>query len=120
MKETPFKQMMKKWLDQNHHWHIKYWAGAKYTKEGIPDILACIYGRFYGLELKGDDGKPKLLQLVNLQDIRNAGGIGLLLYPDDFKNFKSFVEDPLSKTNYEWYRTNIEKQKFWYTKLSLG
>lgn len=118
MKETPFKEKVEKFLEEEKQWFIKYWAGAKYTKEGIPDMLACIYGRFYGLELKGDGGRPKLLQLVNLRDIRNAGGIGLLLYPDDFEKFKVFIEDPLSETNYEWYRKNIAKQHEWYKKLS--
>lgn len=115
MKETPFKNKMEKWLDDHGHWYIKYWAGAKYTKEGIPDILACIYGRFYGLELKGDGGKPELLQLVKLRKIRNANGIGLLLYPDDFKAFETFVEYPIA--NHKWYKENIAKQNEWFEKL---
>ena len=31
------------YLDEIGAWGIKYWAGAKYTKKGIPDILACYY-----------------------------------------------------------------------------
>lgn len=117
MKETPFKQKVEKFLGEKEAWFIKYWAGAKFTKEGIPDILACIYGKFYGLELKGDGGSPSMLQLIHLRNIRNAGGIGLLLYPDDFKYFEVFIEDPISEANYEWYRKNIVKQHDWFEKL---
>lgn len=119
MKETPFKTKVEKFLTAHGAWFIKYWAGAKYTKEGIPDILACINGRFYGLELKGDDGTPRLLQLVKLRDIRKAGGIGLLLYPNDFKYFKEFIDEPLLASNDFWYRKNIEYQDYWFNKLKL-
>lgn len=97
-------------------WCVKYWAGAKYTKKGIPDILACINGKFYGIEDKASNGKPKLLQLKNLEWIRQAGGYGILLYPDDFENFKKFTQSP----NYmlDWYSKNIELQNKWFEKLS--
>lgn len=116
MKETPFKEMVEEWLDQNRHWYIKYWAGARYTKEGIPDILACINGRFVGMELKGTDGRPKLLQLKKLMQIREAGGIGVLLYPEEFEYFKEFVDG--TDLGKHWYRENKLKQKDWFDKLS--
>lgn len=116
MKETPFKEMVEKWLDQNHHWYIKYWAGARYTKEGIPDILACINGNFVGMELKGDGGIPKLLQLKKLKQIREAGGIGVLLYPDDFKYFEAFING--TELGDHWYRENKQKQQAWFDKLN--
>ena len=117
MKETPFKEMVEKWLNQNHHWYIKYWAGARYTKEGIPDILACINGKFVGMELKGDGGRPRLLQLKKLKQIREAGGIGVLLYPDDLKYFEAFIDD--TKLGAHWYRENKQKQQDWFNKLNL-
>lgn len=116
MKETPFKELVEKWLNQNGSWYIKYWAGARYTKEGIPDILACINGRFVGMELKGTDGRPKLLQLKKLKQIREAGGIGVLLYPEDFDYFKAFLEG--SDLGKYWYRENKQKQKAWFDKLN--
>ena len=119
MKETPFKEKVEKLLKEKEAWFIKYWAGSKFTKEGMPDMFACIYGRFYGLELKGDGGRPKLLQLVTLRDIRKAGGIGLLLYPNDFKNFETFIDDPVAQENFSWYQNNIQEQINWFEKLSL-
>ena len=103
------------YLDEIGAWGIKYWAGAKYTKKGIPDILACIGGIFYGIEDKASNGKPKLLQLKNLEWIRQAGGYGILLYPDDFENFKKFVKSP--NNMYDWYVGNIALQAEWQEKL---
>lgn len=116
MQETPFKEMVEKWLNQNHHWYIKYWAGARYTKEGIPDILACINGKFVGMELKGDGGRPKLLQLKKLKQIREAGGIGVLLYPEDFEYFKDFLLG--TEFGKYWYWGNKQKQQAWFDKLN--
>ena len=115
MKETPFKNKIENILRQYDAWYIKYWAGSKYTKEGIPDILACINGKFYGIELKGDNGRPKLLQLIKLRDIRKANGIGILVYPEDIKRFKLFI-DGIDDT---WYYENIERQREWFDKLNV-
>lgn len=117
MKETPFKEKVEKWLADNGFWFIKYWAGPKFTKEGIPDILACINGRFWGLELKGDGGTPTVLQLKNLRDIRAAGGIGVVLWPEDFDYFVAFISG--SDLGNHWYRENKDKQKRLFEKMTL-
>ena len=117
MKETAFKNKVEKALDDHHAWYIKYWAGSKFTKEGIPDILACVNGKFYGIELKGDGGRPKLLQLVTLRKIREADGIGILLYPNDADQFIALMEG--SEIGKRWYKNNISDQKKWFDKLSF-
>lgn len=108
------------YLDEIGAWGIKYWAGAKYTKRGIPDILACIDGYFFGIEDKAKNGKPTLLQLKNLEWIDNAYGFGILLYPDQFENFKRFINDGLDGLNdwqEQWYSDNIALQYKWKEKL---
>jgi hypothetical protein len=42
---------------------------------GTPDLLACAYGRFIGIELKADDNKPTKIQQHRLEQIRSAGGV---------------------------------------------
>ncbi len=117
MTETQFKHKVENWLKDENAWFIKYWAGPKFTKEGIPDILACIGGTFYGIELKTDAGRPTMLQIINLSKIREAGGIGVLLYPDDLVHFQAFIEKktPLSE---HWYRENVMLQRKWFEKLN--
>lgn len=48
------------------------------NRAGIPDIIACYKGRFFGIEVKTTKGKPSALQLKNLDMINKAGGIGVL------------------------------------------
>jgi len=50
------------------------------TKKGVPDILACINGTFYGIEVKIGRNRASPLQLANLRQIKEAGGIGILAY----------------------------------------
>lgn len=111
------------YLESVGGWKLKYWGGSRYTKSGIPDILACVKGHFFGIEDKAKTGKPSLLQIVNLQKIRKAQGFGILLYPDQFDNFKRFIEelredDILTEWQCEWYFSNIDLQNYWYKKLS--
>lgn len=116
MKETAFKNKVEKYLTDIGAWYIKYWAGSKFTKEGIPDILACIDGHFYGIELKADNGKPSLLQLKKLKDIRNAGGFGVLLYPESFQYFIALVER--RELGKHWYRENKQLQQTLFEELN--
>lgn len=120
--EKDLDKAVMKLIEDHGGWSIKYWAGSKFTKNGIPDILACIDGYFFGIEDKAENGQPKLLQLKNLEWIRQAGGYGILLYPDQFENFKKFIGeyfDPYSMSNecYDWYIKNLALQERWRIKL---
>ena len=55
-------------------------------KRGTPDILACISGRFVGIELK-KSGKETTdrLQHHKLGLIEKAGGVGLVAYPENLE-----------------------------------
>ena len=50
-----------------------------YGTAGIPDIIACIGGRFYGFEVKTERGKPTALQEATLRKIQEAGGIAAVV-----------------------------------------
>ena len=114
--EKNFENRLKQYLKDSGCYFIKYWAGASYTKSGIPDLLVSSGGYFLGIEVKADNGEPTLLQLHNLKKIRESGGYGILLYPKDFEQFKKFNAD---KSELDaWYLSNIEEQKRWEIKLS--
>lgn len=53
--------------------------GGMYGTAGIPDIICCRKGRFYGFEVKTQDGKPTELQKSTIRKIRNAGGTALVV-----------------------------------------
>lgn len=89
--EKNFENKIKTFLDEQGAWFIKYWAGSKFTKDGIPDILCCINGYFVAIEVKAQNGKPSPLQLYNIKKIREAGGFAFVLYPSAYEQFKKFV-----------------------------
>ena len=48
--------------------------GGMYGTAGIPDIIACVDGRFVAFEVKTETGQLSKLQKVTLGRIREAGG----------------------------------------------
>lgn len=91
--EKLFENKVKAFLKSKGCWFVKYWGGGQFTKAGIPDILACYKGKFIALEIKAPTGKPSELQLYNIEKIKEAGGIAMVLYPKDFVKFKELVEN---------------------------
>lgn len=53
--------------------------GGMYGTAGIPDIIACIDGKFYGFEVKTDIGKPTKLQESTMRKINKAGGTAVVV-----------------------------------------
>lgn len=53
--------------------------GGLYGTAGIPDIIACIGGKFYGFEVKTERGKPTALQEAILRKINAVGGIAAVV-----------------------------------------
>lgn len=80
-------------------WYTKIWGGG-FQKAGIPDLICCINGKFVAVELKASNGKPSFLQELNLSLIEQGNGIGILLYPKDFENFKTCIESLINGNNY--------------------
>jgi len=58
--------------------------GGASMMAGLPDIICCHRGRFYGFETKMPGGKPSKIQLFIHRKIRAAGGIcEVVLTPAD-------------------------------------
>ena len=45
-----------------------------YGTAGIPDVIACVNGRFVAFEVKTPTGKLTRLQEITIEKIRAAGG----------------------------------------------
>ncbi len=50
-----------------------------YGMSGVPDIVACYRGKFFGIECKAGKNKPTALQEKNLKDIAKAGGVAIVI-----------------------------------------
>lgn len=90
--EKNFETKVKKYLESQECWFVKFFAN-RMTRKGIPDVLACVNGFFVGIELKSTAGKPTDLQIYNRNKIRRCGGISIVLYPEQFEDFKLMIED---------------------------
>lgn len=53
--------------------------GGMYGTAGIPDIIACINGRFFGFEVKTATGKTTGLQDAAIRQINEAGGTAVVV-----------------------------------------
>ncbi len=98
--EKDFEKKVKDYIKSKNCWGVKFFAN-KFTKSGIPDLLTCINGYFVSVELKALNGKPSELQLYNQKQIRNARGIAIILYPNQFSQFKKMVES-LIENKFNW------------------
>lgn len=54
-------------------------ATGGYGRSGVPDIVGCFAGRFFGLECKAGKNTTTALQELELEKIRKAGGIALVV-----------------------------------------
>lgn len=107
--EKNFENKIKKFLKDNGCWFVKYFANRN-TKSGVPDLLACVNGYFVAIEVKGEKGTPSPLQLWNRDKIREAGGISIVLYPEQFDEFKKLVEGLKGGyINHLIYQTKFDK-----------
>jgi Holliday junction resolvase len=50
-----------------------------YGHSGVPDIVGCYKGLFFGLECKAGNNKPTALQLAQLRAISSAGGVSFVV-----------------------------------------
>ena len=89
--EKNFENRLKKFLDDEGCWFVKFFANA-YTKSGIPDLLVCCNGYFVAVEVKAPNGKPSELQKRNIKLINENNGFGVVLYPDQFDDFKELIQ----------------------------
>ena len=93
--EKVFENKIKAFLKSKGAYFIKN-HGDRFSRVGVPDIIACVNGHFVAVEVKAENGKPSELQLYHLDEIRKAAGHAFLLYPKDFENFKNFLENLLT------------------------
>jgi hypothetical protein len=62
-------------------------------KSGVPDIIGCYEGLFLGLECKAGKGKPTKLQELNLRQINEAGGYGIIVDETNVDNLAAMIRE---------------------------
>lgn len=75
IKEKAVENKIKKWLKDKNYWFFKV-HGSIFQPSGIPDILACINGKFVAIEVKRTKGGiVSPLQKAQIEKIKENGGI---------------------------------------------
>jgi hypothetical protein len=63
-----------------------------FASSGVPDFVVCCKGKFYGIECKANGNKPTALQESNLSQIREAGGVALVIDEFNVNNLKELMK----------------------------
>ena len=82
---TPEAKVKKKVVAQLKELHAYYFypVTGGYGRSNVPDIIGCYEGLFFGIECKAGKNKPTPLQEKNLKEIRDAGGLDMVVNEDN-------------------------------------
>jgi Holliday junction resolvase len=97
MADTPEKKVKAKVVAQLKTLGAYYFypVTGGYGASGVPDIVACLKGRFIGIECKANGNKPTALQQMNLDQIAAQGGIALVIDETNVNELKGMIENVL-------------------------
>ena len=80
--EAKVKRVVVKQLKDLRAYYF-YPVTGGYGKSGVPDIVGCYEGLFFGIECKAGNNKATPLQEKNLTEIRAAGGLDMVVNEDN-------------------------------------
>ena len=64
-----------------------------YGRSGVPDIIACVNGRFLAIECKAGGNKPTALQVREIELIRLAGGVAVVANEENWEMVRPLVRE---------------------------
>lgn len=80
---TPHSKLCKQiteWLASIGAYYVTHHNSGGYGRKGVPDILACVRGKFVAIEVKVAPDKPSPWQMRELKACQEAGGISVVAY----------------------------------------
>jgi hypothetical protein len=97
MAETPERKVKKKAVEALKALGAYYFypVTGGFGGSGVPDIIGCYNGRFFGIECKANGNKPTALQEMNLLKIKAQGGIALVIDESNVETLKGILENAL-------------------------
>jgi hypothetical protein len=90
--EGRVKAKVKALLKKYNIYHFMPATGG-YGRSGVPDIIACVRGRFLAIECKAGAGKLTALQERELATIEEAGGISYVINETSLESLEVCVRD---------------------------
>jgi Holliday junction resolvase len=62
-----------------------------YGRSGVPDIICCVAGRFLAIECKAGTNKPTALQVHEIEQIRSAGGVVVVVNEANWDSIREII-----------------------------
>ena len=88
--EKNIENEIKQYIKEHGGLCYKIHGGDLYQETGIPDLLCCWYGLFFGIEVKDPNGKPSAIQLAQGARIKKAKGH--FLVAKSLQDVKDYIE----------------------------
>jgi len=89
--ERAVKDAVEKLLKAHKVWYF-FPNMTGYGRAGIPDIIACVRGRFLAIECKAGKGQTTALQDRELERIEDSGGISIVIREDNLDVLEHILE----------------------------
>ena len=91
---TPEKKVKTKVVGILKEFGVYYFYASTggYGASGVPDIIGCYKGRFFGIECKAGKGKPTALQEKNIAQIIAQGGLAIVVNEDNIEEVRTLIE----------------------------
>jgi Holliday junction resolvase len=92
---TPEAKVKKKVVAQLKEMGAYYFypVTGGYGQSGVPDVVGCYKGIFFGIECKSGSNKPTPLQDKNLTDIKKQKGIAVVINEKNVDNIRGIFDD---------------------------
>lgn len=90
--EGKVKAKVKKILDDIKCYHFSPQTGG-FGRSGVPDIIACVNGRFIGIECKAGKGQLTELQKYNIDRINANKGLGIVVNEGNIDTLATTIKE---------------------------
>ena len=97
--EAKVKKVVTKQLKELGAYYF-YPATGGYGKSGVPDIVGCYKGFFFGFECKAGKNTATPLQKKNLAEINAADGLDLIVNEENMHDVSELLEDEANHRNF--------------------
>ena len=94
MAQTPEAKVKKQIRAILEHYDVYYAMpiGTGFGNAGVPDFLCCVNGYFIAIEAKAGKGTTTALQEKHLREIRNTGGVALVINETNVADLETHIK----------------------------
>lgn len=96
--EGVVKQQIKNYLKENGYWFFMP-MGTAYGRTGVPDFVCCKDGRLIAIEAKAGDKKPSPMQALEMESIREHGGVAICINAENVNVIGEEIDSALGASH---------------------